>query len=74
MKLRVRMATGRVDGDFPGYQAGASLKPPVGPVLASTVSPDFPGYQAGASLKHGAESVWDGDGEPTSPVTKPGPH
>ena len=37
--------------DFPGYQAGASLKP------AYTVSTrfnvgDFPGYQAGASLKH----------------------
>ena len=37
--------------DFPGYQAGASLKHVHVPIVAALDSPNFPGYQAGASLK-----------------------
>ena len=42
-------------GHFPGYQAGASLKPDV---LGADEDGhrDFPGYQAGASLKPAANS------------------
>ena len=36
--------------DFPGYQAGASLKLPKSPPLPHGAR-NFPGYQAGASLK-----------------------
>ena len=39
-----------VSADFPGYQAGASLKLLAAPTPGAEAG-DFPGYQAGASLK-----------------------
>ena len=38
-------------GDFPGYQAGASLKPSLRQRMRIIDVAYFPGYQAGASLK-----------------------
>ena len=51
MKLGLLKRSTRLSRDFPGYQAGASLKQLVRDLLDGFEPSYFPGYQAGASLK-----------------------
>ena len=60
--------------DFPGYFAGASLKPPNVIYALRVSAPDFPGYFAGASLKPDVAKRYKPDLDLTSPATSPGPH
>ncbi len=60
--------------DFPGSNAGASLKPQDQAVGDGCPIRDFPGSNAGASLKQVEPHLWPCLDAMTSPAAMPGPH